>query len=77
MGMLLAITILVALLVDFLFLPPLLMFLDKNSNTSANKPEGIKLKQTAPEEAVYNNSASHKNDPQQTREPKSSIVEIS
>lgn len=32
MGMLLAITILVALLVDFLFLPPLLMFLDRNKN---------------------------------------------
>lgn len=31
MGMLLAITILVALLVDFLFLPPLLMFLDRNN----------------------------------------------
>jgi len=30
MGMLLAITILVALLVDFLFLPPLLLLLDKN-----------------------------------------------
>jgi predicted RND superfamily exporter protein len=34
MGMLLAITILMALLVDFLFLPPLLMFLDKNKNTT-------------------------------------------
>ena len=32
MGMLLAITILVALLVDFLFLPPLLMFLDRKKN---------------------------------------------
>jgi predicted RND superfamily exporter protein len=33
MGMLLAITILMALLVDFLFLPPLLMFLDKHRYT--------------------------------------------
>lgn len=32
MGMLLAITILMALLVDFLFLPPLLMFLDRQKN---------------------------------------------
>lgn len=32
MGMLLAITILVALLVDFLFLPPLLMFLDRKKH---------------------------------------------
>ena len=35
MGMLLAITILVALLVDFLFLPPLLMFLDRSKNKEA------------------------------------------
>ncbi|OUS37053.1 hypothetical protein A9R00_11270 [Oleispira antarctica] len=35
MGMLLAITILVALLVDFLFLPPLLMFLDRSKNQQA------------------------------------------
>ncbi len=33
MGMLLAVTILMALLVDFLFLPPLLMFLDRNKNS--------------------------------------------
>jgi predicted RND superfamily exporter protein len=33
MGMLLAITILMALLVDFLFLPPLLMLLDKHKST--------------------------------------------
>lgn len=33
MGMLLAITILVALLVDFLFLPPLLMFLDRKNKS--------------------------------------------
>ncbi|WP_420590894.1 efflux RND transporter permease subunit [Bacterioplanoides sp.] len=39
MGMLLAITILVALLVDFLFLPPLLMFLDRNNETSQNNNE--------------------------------------
>lgn len=39
MGMLLAITILVALLVDFLFLPPLLMFLDRNNETSKNNKE--------------------------------------
>ena len=40
MGMLLAITILMALLVDFLFLPPLLMFLDKTKNTAtAQQPE--------------------------------------
>lgn len=38
MGMLLAITILVALLVDFLFLPPLLMFLDRN-NEERNKAD--------------------------------------
>lgn len=38
MGMLLAITILVALLVDFLFLPPLLMFLDsKKTQQAANR----------------------------------------
>jgi predicted RND superfamily exporter protein len=35
MGMLLAITILVALLVDFLFLPPLLMLLDKKKASAA------------------------------------------
>ena len=35
MGMLLAITILVALLVDFLFLPPLLMLLDKKKASTA------------------------------------------
>lgn len=39
MGMLLAITILVALLVDFLFLPPLLMFLDRNKE-NRNKSGG-------------------------------------
>lgn len=39
MGMLLAITILVALLVDFLFLPPLLMFLDRNKG-NCNKSGG-------------------------------------
>ena len=44
MGMLLAITILVALLVDFLFLPPLLMFLDRpkkqtSTQALAEKPE--------------------------------------
>lgn len=33
MGMLLAVTILVALLVDFLFLPPLLMFLDRKNKS--------------------------------------------
>ena len=38
MGMLLAITILMALLVDFLFLPPLLMFLDKNKNDVGHQP---------------------------------------
>jgi predicted RND superfamily exporter protein len=37
MGMLLAITILMALLVDFLFLPPLLILLDKHKSTMKNK----------------------------------------
>ena len=39
MGMLLAVTILMALLVDFLFLPPLLMFLDRNKNS--NTPDKV------------------------------------
>lgn len=76
MGMLLAITILVALLVDFLFLPPLLMLLDKNNAMIENKPEVIASEPAASEETVYNNSTSHKNKPQQTQEPKSSVVEI-
>jgi predicted RND superfamily exporter protein len=37
MGMLLAITILMALLVDFLFLPPLLILLDKHKSTMKNQ----------------------------------------
>ncbi|MEH6447685.1 MAG: MMPL family transporter [Oleispira sp.] len=77
MGMLLAITILVALLVDFLFLPPLLMFLDKNNATAANKPEGIASEQTAPEETAYNKNAPQKNEAQQKQKPNSSIAEIS
>ncbi|MFT4763978.1 MAG: putative RND superfamily exporter protein, partial [Oleispira sp.] len=43
MGMLLAITILMALLVDFLFLPPLLMFLDKNKNTTITQQATTQL----------------------------------
>ncbi|CCK77225.1 conserved hypothetical protein [Oleispira antarctica RB-8] len=38
MGMLLAITILMALLVDFLFLPPLLIFLDRHKSTTNKQP---------------------------------------
>lgn len=49
MGMLLAITILVALLVDFLFLPPLLMFLDRKKNKEPVQPEEpISLEERAP-----------------------------
>lgn len=51
MGMLLAITILVALLVDFLFLPPLLMFLDRNKNKEPDPEavaEPISLEERAP-----------------------------
>jgi len=39
MGTLLAITIFVALLVDFLFLPPLLMFLDRKKENIATQDE--------------------------------------
>ena len=46
MGLLLAITILMALLVDFLFLPPLLMFLDKHKSTMKN-PQSQKSRQTS------------------------------
>jgi predicted RND superfamily exporter protein len=44
MGMLLAITILMALLVDFLFLPPVLMFLDKHKSTVKNQQSKKSLK---------------------------------
>lgn len=37
MGTLLAVTLLMALLVDFLFLPPLLMLFDRNKKAAANK----------------------------------------
>ncbi len=47
MGMLLAITILMALLVDFLFLPPLLLFLDKKKSTQA-----IPLQQASAQQAL-------------------------
>jgi len=51
MGMLLAITILVALLVDFLFLPPLLMFLDRQKNQeAAPEVEQDNIKAQAPED---------------------------
>ncbi len=52
MGMLLAITILVALLVDFLFLPPLLMFLDRSKKLEAVPAENSEqdsIKAQAPE----------------------------
>jgi uncharacterized protein len=45
MGMLLAITILMALLVDFLFLPPLLLFLDKQKSTQAIPPQQASAQQ--------------------------------
>jgi len=48
MGLLLAITILVALIVDFLFLPPLLMFLDKGKY-SQNQNEEVKKQQNSEE----------------------------
>lgn len=49
MGMLLAITILVALLVDFLFLPPLLMLIDRNKNKDPDpEAEPISLEERAP-----------------------------
>lgn len=41
MGLLTAVTICIALLVDFLFLPPLLMLLDKDKAKQNNTPENI------------------------------------
>lgn len=47
MGILLAVTILMALLVDFLFLPPLLMFLDRNKNSrTADKVQATRNSET-------------------------------
>lgn len=60
MGMLLAITILMALLVDFLFLPPLLLILD-NSKTSAKKqPAQATPAQAAASEMIPENATSKK-----------------
>lgn len=54
MGMLLAITILVALLVDFLFLPPLLMLLDKKKASAAKRQQESpsETEKAKPREAV-------------------------
>jgi len=66
MGMLLAITILVALLVDFLFLPPLLLLLDKNKSSTTNQQQDNQQSQKGLQKAK----------PQQMQEADKAVAEI-